>query len=371
MRRTERLSWIYMTETAIDTSAAAWTEEQIALDPAKIEFGKTFCSNWFVSEYSGNRWRNARVEPLQNIQLHPAAVVLHYGQAIFEGLKAYRWADGRIALFRPRENGKRFVSSAQRMAMPPVEPEFFVEALKAIASVEKNSVPREPGTLYLRPTMVATEPCIGVRAANEFLFYIIAMPAGAYFKGVGVGAGSVPVYVAETTSRASRGGTGNVKAAANYAISLKTTSEAKQAGCPQVLFLSACGERLIEEMGGMNVFFRRERTLLTPPLDGTILPGITRDSIIHLAHEMGLDVLEQPLRMDDIAAEIERGEIREGFACGTAATITGIKELVFETGRRLTLQGGAGGVIPPLYERLQGIQFGRVKDKHGWIEFVA
>src|ERR1700689_5369508 len=171
----------------------------IDLDPAKLEFGKTFAPDWFVSEYRDGLWQNSRVEPLHNISLHPAAIVFHYGQSIFEGMKAYRWANGRVALFRPIENARRFARSATRMAMPPVDPEFFVEAVKALVRTDAAWIPREPGTLYIRPTMMGTEACIGVRASHEFLFFVLGLPSGAYFREAGPdGVGSVTVYVAET-----------------------------------------------------------------------------------------------------------------------------------------------------------------------------
>jgi branched-chain amino acid aminotransferase len=337
------------------------------LDPKRIEFGKTFTPNWFVTEFLNGEWQNPRVEPLRSLELHPAAEIFQYGQGIIEGLKAHRWSDGRIALFRPRDNAERFVRSAIRMDMPPVPPELFVEALKALVSVERNFVPPEPGTLYLRPTMIASEPCIGVRSAHEFMFYIIALPAGEYFRDGGRPPGSVSVYVAERTSRAAPGGTGNVKAVANYAISLKTITEAKAKGCAQVLFLNACGSRLIEEMGGMNVFFLDDEGLLTPPLTDTILPGITRESIISLAAELGIPVRQTPIGIDELCERILQGKVTEGFACGTAATIVGIGELVFETGRKVVLGAGRSGpVTAKLYDALQGIQFGRHPDKRGW-----
>jgi branched-chain amino acid aminotransferase len=345
----------------------------VDLDPAKLEFGKTFSPNWFVAEYRNKTWGKARVEPSQNISLHPAAIVFHYGQSIFEGMKAYRWANGKLALFRPRENAKRFARSAIRMAMPPVDPEFFVEAVKALVRTDAEWTPREPGSLYLRPTLMGTEPCIGVRASNEFLFFVLALPSGSYFKETGTGgAGTFTVYVAETTSRAAHGGTGDVKASANYAISLHTIEEGKKKGCSQVLFLDSGGRRQVEELGGMNVFFVEGKTLYTPNLHDTILPGITRDSVITVARDLGYEVLEQPVNMDDAAAKIQSGQISEVFACGTAAVVSGIKEFRFETGRILPIADGASGpVTRQINEHLQGIQFGRVKDIHNWIELVS
>ncbi len=345
----------------------------VDLDPAKLEFGKTFSPDWFAAEYRGGVWQNARVEPSHNLSLHPAAIVLHYGQSIFEGMKAYRWANGKVALFRPMENAKRFARSARRMAMPPVEPEFFVEAVRALVRTDAEWIPREPGTLYIRPTMLGTEPCIGVRASHEFLFYILGLPSGAYFKDMGPDAvGSVTVYVAETTSRAARGGTGDVKAAANYAISLETIEEGKKKGCSQVLFLDSNGKRLVEELGGMNIFFVEGNTLCTPPLHGTILAGITRDSLVQVARDLGYTVQEADINIDEAAEKIDSGRISEVIACGTAAVLSGIGEFLFETGKRVRIgDGAAGKVTRRISAHLQGIQFGRVEDRHGWIDIVA
>jgi branched-chain amino acid aminotransferase len=344
----------------------------VELDPAKLEFGKTFSPNWFVSEYRGGIWENARVEALHKISLHPAAIVIHYGQSIFEGMKAYRWANGKIALFRPRENARRFARSAARLAMPQVEPEFFIEAVKALVRTDAAWIPREPGTLYIRPAMMGTEAGIGVHASREFLFFVLGLPSGAYFKETGPsGVGTISVYVAETTSRAAPGGTGNVKASANYAISLQTIEEGQKHGCSQVLFLDSGGKRHVEELGGMNVFFVEGTTLYTPPLGDTILPGVTRDSVIQVARDLGLAVVEAPIQIDEAADKIQSGQMAEIIACGTAAVVSGIKELVFETGRRVLIgSGGAGEVTRKLNAHLQGIQFGRVADRHNWVEIV-
>jgi branched-chain amino acid aminotransferase len=345
----------------------------VDLDPAKLEFGTTFAPNWFVAEYRDGAWGNARVEAWHNISLHPAAIVLHYAQSIFEGMKAYRWANGKAALFRPAENGRRFAVSARRLAMAPVDPEFFVEAVKALVHSEKEWIPQEPGSLYLRPTLIGTEAAIGVHASHEFLFFILALPSGAYFKEAGSGgAGTVTVYVAETTSRAAQGGTGAVKASANYAISLLTIEEGKKRGCSQVLFLDSNGKRQVEELGGMNVFFVEGKKLYTPPLQNTILPGITRDSVIQVARDLGFEVEEKPIQIDDASAKIQSGQVTEVFACGTAAVVVGIKELVFESGKRLVIgDGTAGEVTLKLNAELQGIQFGRIADRHRWMEIVG
>lgn len=361
-----------MTTLDIQIASQPASAAGIDLDPARLEFGKHFSPDWFVSEYHNGTWQNARVEPTHNISLHPAAIVLHYGQSIFEGMKGYRWANGKVALFRPRENAKRFARSAERMAMPAVDVDFFVEAVKALVRTDAAWVPREPGSLYIRPTMMGTEACIGVRASHEVLFFIITLPSGAYFAGTDANTvGSVRVYVAETTSRAAHGGTGDVKASANYAISLRTIEEGKRKSCSQVLFLDSGGRREVEELGGMNVFFVEDGTLVTPPLHDTILPGITRDSVIQVARDLGITVRETPVQIDAAAEKIQSGRISEIFACGTAAVVIGINEFLFESGRRLSIgKGAAGDVTTKLNQQLQGIQFGRVPDKHSWIELV-
>ena len=362
-----------MTTLDIQISVPPASRASVDLDPAKLEFGKTFSPDWFVSEYRNGAWGGARVEPMHNISMHPAAIVLHYGQSIFEGMKAYRWANGKVALFRPMENARRFARSAKRMAMPPVDPEFFVEAIRALVRTDAGWIPREPGTLYIRPTMMGTEACIGVRASHEFLFFVLGLPSGAYFKEAGPeGVGSVTVYVAETTSRAAVGGTGDVKASANYAISLETIEEGKRQGCSQVLFLDSNGKRQVEELGGMNVFFVEGTTLYTPPLHGTILAGITRNSVMQVARDLGYDVQEAAIDIDEAAEKIQSGRISEVFACGTAAVVSGIKEFLFESGRRLPIgECTAGKVTSRISAHLQGIQFGRIEDRHGWMDIVG
>jgi len=357
-------------EIRIDASPS--TPAGVDLNPARLEFGKTFSPNWFVDDYSAGAWKNARVEPSHNISLHPAAVVLHYGQSIFEGMKAYRWANGKTALFRPHDNARRFARSAKRMAMPSVDEELFVEAVKALVKTEIQWIPSEPGSLYLRPTMMGTEASIGVHASHDFLFFVLALPSGGYFKEAAAGeVGTVTVFVAETTTRAAAGGTGDVKAAANYAISLRTIEEAKKYGCSQVLFLDPLGNRTAEELGGMNVFFVEDGKLYTPPLHDTILAGITRDSVIQVARDLGIAVEEKPVQIDEAADKIRSGHMTEVFACGTAAVVVGIKELMFESGSRVTIGNGAAGEISrKLNTELQGIQFGRIPDRHRWIELV-
>jgi branched-chain amino acid aminotransferase len=343
---------------------------QAELDPSKIAFGKMFAPNMFVCEYREGKWQSPRLEPLANFSLHPAAIVLHYAQAIFEGLKAFRQADGSIALFRPDKNARRFHDSAVRMCMPPVPEELFLAAVSELTRIHDDYVPREPGSLYLRPVLIGTEACIGVRASNEYLFYALALPSGAYFPEAKNGLGSVDVLISESVVRAAPGGTGNVKAAANYAVTLKIISDAKHQNCAQVLFLDVSPEQRVEEMGGMNIMFVENGTLMTPPINSTTLPGVVRDSILVLAQDLGIPTREFAYPAAELFAKLKSGAITESFACGTAATITGIAHFLTEHGEKFTLPA-PGPVSEKLYRHLTGVQYGRVPDPHGWRRTVV
>jgi branched-chain amino acid aminotransferase len=341
-----------------------------SLDPNKIVFGKTFAPNMFLCEYREGKWQNPRIEPLQSFSLHPAAIVFHYAQAIFEGMKAFRQADGSVALFRPDKNARRFNQSAERMCMPKVEEELFLDALTELVRVEEELVLPYPGSLYLRPVMIGTEACIGVRASSEYLFYVMGLPTGAYFPEAHGGAGAISVLISNSTVRAARGGTGAVKAAANYAVTLKSISEAKGKGCAQVLFLDTSSEHRVEEMGGMNIMFIEKDTLVTPPLNDTTLPGVVRDSLLQIARDLGITVREEAYAHKDLISKLKGGEIQEAFACGTAATITGIKEFQTEDGGSFKLTA-PGKLSEKLYETLVAIQYGRSEDRHGWLRSVV
>jgi branched-chain amino acid aminotransferase len=342
----------------------------IDLNPHKLEFGSVFAPLWLSRVYDNGAWQDAQIENLDDIRLHPAAIVLHYGQSIFEGLKAYKWDNGSINLFRPIENARRFNRSAERMAMPVLDEAEFVEGIRSLVDKQRSWIPAPPGSLYIRPNMIGTEPCIGVRPADQFLYFVIVAPSGAYFPQTAGqnGVGMVKVFVTSAVGRAAHGGTGNVKATANYAVTLKIIDEGKAKGCSQVLFLDATGNRNIEELGGMNIFFVSGRTLITPALTDTILPGITRDSIIKIAPALGYDVEERKVNMDALCEQIKSGEVTEAFACGTAAVIAGIKNLLLDTGEDIAVGDGAPGpVMSAFYERLTGIQYGKLPDPFGWI----
>ncbi len=337
-------------------------------DPRKIAFGRTFTPHMFLAEYRAGAWQDARIEPLQHFSLHPAALVFHYAQAIFEGLKAFEQPDGSIALFRPEMNARRFNASARRMAMPCVDEELFLDATAGLVQTERASIPPFPGSLYIRPAMIATEACLGVKSSSEFTFFVLTLPAGPYFPETAGGPGAIDVLVSESAVRASPGGTGNVKAAANYAVTLQVISQAKSRGCAQVLFLDASHQRHVEEMGGMNIMFLEDDALVTPPLTQTILPGVTRDTVLHLAKELQLPLKEHAYGLEEMVDGLRMGRITEAMACGTAAAITGIRSFHFEDGNVLPVgKACPGPVADTLFNRLQDIQYGRRPDKYGWL----
>jgi branched-chain amino acid aminotransferase len=283
-------------------------------------------------------------------------------------MKAYRHADGAISLFRPSFNAARLRRSAERMAIPAIEEAAFVDALVRFVDRERQHVPARPGSLYLRPTIFASEAAIGVRAGNEYEFFVIAMPVESYFSSSAGTPAALEIFVSESIARATPGGTGAVKAGANYAVTLKVIDEAKKLGCSQVLFLDSGGRRLIEEAGGMNLFIVRGSRLMTPPLSGTILGGVTRDSLLTLAPSLGLEAAEEPVSIDTLVEDLRTGEVSEVFLCGTAAVVASVGSLRFESGSIASV--GAAGSTPiadKLRDRLMGIQFGSYPDPHHWV----
>ena len=341
------------------------------LDPARLVFGQVFCPNMFLTDYAGGECHDPRIEPLHALQLHPGAIGLHYGQTIFEGLKAFRHADNRIAIFRPDANARRLNKSAEVLDMPALPEDLFIEATRRLVAVERSYVPRAPGSLYIRPAMVATEACLGVASAKEYVFYIVALPTGSYFKETASGAGSVKVLISESSVRAFPGGTGAAKAGGNYAATLRITTRARSMGCAQVLFLSAVDRKSVEEMGGMNIFFVRDGVLVTPPLTDTILRGTMRDTILACGPDVGVPVEETPLDIHEVLRDIQSGRITEGIACGTAAALTGINSFVRESGETIAFESGAPGPITSmLYDHIQGIQRGSRADVRGWLEYL-
>ncbi|HEX8193937.1 MAG TPA: branched-chain amino acid aminotransferase [Allosphingosinicella sp.] len=353
-----------------EPSTAPVPAEARALSLADPGFGRVFTDHMALVRYSADRgWHDASVEARRPFVLDPSAAVLHYAQEIFEGLKAYRRPGGRAALFRPDANARRFQESARRMAMPELPADIFLESIRAVVRAERAWIPEGPdGALYLRPFMIASEAFLGVRPAGEYLYAVIASSVGPYFKG---GAKPVSVWVTRDYIRAAPGGTGAAKCGGNYAASLAAQAEAIRNGCDQVVFLDAIERRWVEELGGMNIFFVLDGgTLVTPPLGGTILAGVTRDSILTLAGDMGLPVREEPYSIDNWAADAASGRLSECFACGTAAVVTPIGRV---QGAGIDFAIGANGdeagpVTRRLRDALVGIQRGERPDPYGWIE---
>ena len=336
-------------------------------------FGTVFTDHMVEIDYDADRagsvgggWHSARVCPRGPIELDPAAAVLHYAQEIFEGLKAYKHEDGSVALFRPEANARRFNRSADRMAMPHLPEELFLESIRRLLAVDKDWFPTvEGGSLYLRPFMFASEAFLGVRPAKKYKYMVIASPAGNYFKS---GAPAVKIWVSRDYVRAAPGGTGAAKTGGNYAASLVPQAEATEQHCDQVVFLDAVERKWIEELGGMNLFFVfDDGTVVTPPLTGTILPGITRDTLIALMREEGLEVREERYSIDQWREDAASGRLLETMACGTAAVVTPVGTVAGPEGEFTIGSGGPGQLTSKLRERLVGIQRGRVDDTHGWV----
>lgn len=333
-------------------------------------FGRVFTDHMVTVRYAnGKGWYDARVEARAPLQLDPATAVLHYAQEIFEGLKAYRAADGGVTMFRPEANARRFADSAIRMAMPQLPEQVFLDSLHALIKVDRAWVPdSDEASLYLRPFMYASEAFLGVRPAQEYLYLLIASPVGSYFAG---GLKPVTVWVSRDYTRAAPGGTGAAKCGGNYAASLIAQAEAVEHGCDQVVFLDAAERRYVDELGGMNIFFGYDDgTLVTPPLGGTILPGITRDSVITLARERGHEVVERPVSFDEWREAGTAGRLREVFACGTAAVLTPIAEVRWHDGDFAVGDGNIGPLTSALRKSLVDIQRGRAADPHGWVHRV-
>lgn len=342
--------------------------ESILAEPG---FGKFHTDHMVSIDYTRDSgWHNARVMPYGPIELDPSAVVLHYAQEVFEGLKAYRWTDGSIVSFRPEANAARMRASARRLAIPELPDELFIESLRQLIAVDSAWVPAAGGeeSLYLRPFIFATEPGLGVRPANEYRCLVMASPAGAYFKG---GIKPVSVWLSTEYVRACPGGTGAAKFGGNYAASLVAQAQAADNGCDQVVWLDAAERRYVEEMGGMNLFFvfgtGGSARLVTPELSGSLLPGITRDSLLQLATDAGFAVQERKIDVDEWEKKAAAGEITEVFACGTAAVITPVSRVKSAAGEFTIADGEPGEVTMALRDTLTGIQRGTFADTHGWM----
>ena len=338
-------------------------------DESHLGFGKIFTDRMFLAEWSaGKGWHDARVKPYEPFVLDPACAVLHYAQEIFEGLKAYKWEDGRIALFRPEMNARRFQHSADRLCMPEVPEDLFLNGIEKLVSIERDWIPTAPGTsLYIRPTLIAVEPVLGVKPSDHYYFYVILSPVGAYYAA---GFNPVSILVEDTYVRATPGGTGEAKTGGNYAGSLKAGLDAKKKGFDQVLWLDGRERRYIEEVGAMNMFFVYGDHIVTAPLSGSILAGVTRDSVLKLATTLGCTVEERPIDVNELMADIRSNKITEAFGSGTAAVITPVGKLRYRE-ECVSLGQGVGRLTQKLYDTLTGIQTGKIADEFGWVRFVA
>lgn len=335
-----------------------------------LSFGSIFTDHMFNMDYNPQKgWHNPRIEPYAPLVMDPSSMVFHYGQAIFEGLKAYRKKDGDVHLFRPKDNIRRLNSSARTMCIPEFDEAFALEALKQLISLEKEWVPSSEGTsLYVRPTIIATDPFLGVRASNTYRFFIILSPVGAYYAE---GFNPVKIWVTKNHVRAVRGGVGHVKTAGNYAASLYAGEEAHKNGYTQVLWLDGVELKYVEEVGSMNIFFVIGDELITPMLNGSILPGITRDSVLSIARSWNHKVSERKISIDEIMEAHEKGALKEVFGSGTAAVISPVGTIKYGEKVITVGDGKVGPVALKLYKELSAIQYGNAEDKMGWIESVA
>lgn len=332
----------------------------------KLQFGKTFTDHMFVMDYAaGKGWHDARIVPYAPFELDPSSMVLHYGQAIFEGLKAFRDINGRITMFRPRDNFLRMNRSAKRLCIPQIDVDFVMQALVRLIEIEKDWVPSAEGTaLYIRPFIIATDPYLGVKVSDTYKFLIILSPSGPYYKN---GFQPISLYVENYYTRAAEGGTGEVKCSGNYAASLIASDKAKELGCDQVLWLDAKEKRYIEEVGSMNMFVVIGGEVLTASLDGTILPGITRDSIIKIFKDKGYKVTERKVSLDEIIGALKENRLDEAFGTGTAAVVSPVGKLRIGDEEYVIGDGKTGKITQMLYDTLTGIQRGKIEDKFGWL----
>ena len=357
----------------VTPSAHPLSDAERAARMVNPAFGRIFTDHMVVIPYRDGKWQQGELKAYGPLTLDPSASSLHYGQAIFEGYKAFAQPDGSIKTFRPEQNAERFNRSAARLAMPAIPVELFLEAGDALIAQDRNWVPKNTGeSLYMRPLMIATDPYLGVRPSEEYLFVLFASPAGAYFpKGVK----PVTVWISEDFVRAAPGGTGEAKCAGNYAASLMAQSQAQEKGCDQVVWLDAVHREYIEEMGGMNLFFvykdGEKVTVVTPELTGTLLPGITRRSLLEMAKDLGYATEERKLSVQQWRDDIASGRMTEVFACGTAAVITPVG-VAKANGFEMTINNNENGAVTlALREALLGLQHGTAADTHGWMHKVC
>ena len=332
----------------------------------KLGFGKVFTDHMFVMDYEeGKGWYDARIVPFGRISLHPASTVLHYGAEIFEGLKAYRRADGGVQLFRPMENIKRMNNSAERMSLPLLDEQDALEILETFVKLEERFVPKSFGTsLYLRPFMFGNDEALGVHAVHRATFMLIASPSGSYYAE---GINPVKIMIENEDVRTVRGGTGYAKCGGNYAASTRAGERAAKKGYSQVLWLDGVERKYIEEVGAMNVMFKIDGEIVTPMLTGSILPGITRKSCIEVLKDKGYKVSERLLSVDELVAAMENGKLEEAWGCGTAAVVSPIGKLAYNDKEYVINDGKIGAVTQELYDTLTGIQWGKIQDDYGWV----
>lgn len=338
-------------------------------EDAELGFGKYYTDHMFIMDWDRDiGWHDARIVPFGPIAMDPASMVLHYAQETFEGLKAYRTKDNRILLFRPEMNARRFANSNRRLCMPEVSEEDFVEAVTKLVAYEQDWVPAQEGTsLYIRPFMFATEAAVGVHPASSYKFVIILSPVGAYYPE---GVNPVKIYVEDEYVRATPGGTGFTKCGGNYAASIAAQVKAQEMGYTQVLWLDGVHRKYVEEVGTMNVMFMIDNEIYTAPCDGTVLPGVTRDSIIHILKSWGYKVNEVHLAIDDLMKAGENHTLQEAFGTGTAAVISPIGELRYKDEEVMINDFKTGELTQKLYDTLTGIQWGNVEDTFGWTKEV-
>ena len=330
-----------------------------------LGFGRIVTDHMFIMDYTkGKGWHDPRIVPYQDLVLSPAAMVFHYGQEMFEGLKAYKGDDGKSYLFRPDMNGKRTNATNKRLCIPELPVDDFVQAVKAVVKEDEDWIPTEPGTsLYVRPFIIATEPFLGVDVSETFMFIIILSPSGAYYEE---GLAPVGIWIEDDYVRAVRGGMGFAKTGGNYAASLAAQVKAHDDGYSQVLWLDGVERKYIEEVGAMNIFFKIDGTVVTPMLSGSILPGITRDSVLTLCREWGIPTEERKISVEELLEAQKNGKLEEVFGTGTAAVISPVGKLRYKD-EVMTISGGEiGPLSQKIYDTVTGIQLGKIEDKHGW-----
>ncbi len=344
-------------------------KEKVIL-PKNLVFGKVFTEHFFEMDYDAAKggWQEPVIRKLENLSIHPAAMVFHYGQALFEGLKAYKTVDGKIALFRPGKNIERLNRSARRMCIPEVDYDLAMKWLLELVKTDQDWIPTDPGySLYIRPFMIATEACFGVRPAEQYKYMILLSPVGPYYPE---GFKPIPIMVNDNYVRAVRKGTGEAKAAGNYAGSLLGQAEAKKENYSQVLWLDALEQKYIEEVGAMNIFVRFKDEVATPKLSGSILAGVTRMSVIQILKDWGYNVTERLITIDEVVEAYDKGELLEVFGSGTAAAISSVSKLKYHDRILQFSDTEAGELALKLYDELTGIQSGRIADRHNWLTYI-